>query len=239
MITFLLQLLLAHAIGDFLLQPHSWVKHKRKKKHKSPYLYVHIALHLASLLLVLQLEWTYWPAIAIIVVSHYIIDLLKLHLQNKKNERRLFIADQVAHIFVILAVAYAYHPFPIAIEELNSLPVIAFIFSIIFLTSISAVVMRVIMSKWSLEESSGHSLEEAGKYIGILERLFVFGFIVLGQYPAIGLLITAKSVFRFGDLSKAKDRKLTEYVLIGTLLSFGLAIIMGLIFCFLVGINPT
>jgi hypothetical protein len=85
--------------------------------------------------------------------------------------------------------------------------------------------MKIIMSKWSLEENKTDvSLENAGKYIGILERLFVFGFIVLNQWSAIGFLITAKSVFRFSDLSRAKDRKLTEYILIGTLISFGLAI---------------
>jgi hypothetical protein len=57
---------------------------------------------------------------------------------------------------------------------------------------------------------------------------------VLNQWSAIGLLITAKSVFRFGDLSKAKNRKLTEYVLIGTLLSFGIAIAVGLLFNFVI-----
>jgi hypothetical protein len=34
--------------------------------------------------------------------------------------------------------------------------------------------------------------------------------------------LAAKSIFRFGDF---KDRKLTEYVLIGNLLSFGMAMI--------------
>lgn len=67
-------------------------------------------------------------------------------------------------------------------------------------------------------------LLSAGKYIGILQRLFVLGFILLNQWSSIGLLIAAKSVFRFSDLSRAKDRKLTEYILIGTLISFGLAI---------------
>ena len=89
------------------------------------------------------------------------------------------------------------------------------------------------MSKWSLEEdNSEDSLESAGKYIGILERLFVF--ILLNQWSAIGLLIAAKSVFRFGDLSRAKDRKLTEYILIGTLISFGLAIFIGLVYQYLI-----
>jgi len=62
----------------------------------------------------------------------------------------------------------------------------------------------------------------------MLERLLVFVLIILEQWSAIGFLITAKSVLRFSDISKAKDRKLTEYILIGTLLSFGLAILVGL-----------
>jgi hypothetical protein len=77
-------------------------------------------------------------------------------------------------------------------------------------------------------QGEGTSLKNAGRYIGILERVFAFAFILMGQWSAIGLLIAAKSVFRFGDLNKGKNRKLTEYVLIGTLLSFGLAILGGL-----------
>jgi hypothetical protein len=41
---------------------------------------------------------------------------------------------------------------------------------------------------------------------------------------AVGFLLAAKSVFRFGDLKDDHDRMRTEYVLIGTLLSFGIAI---------------
>ena len=58
----------------------------------------------------------------------------------------------------------------------------------------------------------------------MLERLFIFSFIILNYWEGIGFLLAAKSVFRFGDLSKTEDRNLTEYILIGTLLSFGLAI---------------
>ena len=87
------------------------------------------------------------------------------------------------------------------------------------------------MSTWDLaEDNADDSLKSAGKYIGVLERIFAFGFIILNQWSAIGVLIAAKSVFRFGDLSRAKDRKLTEYMLIGSLLSFGLAIVIGLLY---------
>jgi hypothetical protein len=88
-----------------------------------------------------------------------------------------------------------------------------------------------LLTNWSIELKDGESesLANAGKYIGILERLFVFVFVVTGQWQAVGFLLAAKSVFRFGDLKESKDRKLTEYILIGTLLSFGMAILTGLV----------
>jgi hypothetical protein len=76
------------------------------------------------------------------------------------------------------------------------------------------------------------SLRNAGRYIGIIERLFVFGFIVMGRWEAIGFLIAAKSVFRFNDLKETNNRKLTEYILIGTLLSFGIAMITGILYIY-------
>lgn len=88
-----------------------------------------------------------------------------------------------------------------------------------------------VTSNWaiSLEENHADSLVSAGKYIGILERLFVFTFVVTGNWDAIGFLLAAKSVFRFGDLKESKDKKLTEYILVGTLLSFSIAVAVGLI----------
>ncbi|RYE13805.1 MAG: DUF3307 domain-containing protein, partial [Sphingobacteriales bacterium] len=49
------------------------------------------------------------------------------------------------------------------------------------------------------------------------------------HFEAVGFLLAAKSIFRFGDLKEAHDIKLTEYVLIGTLLSFGMAIVTALL----------
>ena len=84
---------------------------------------------------------------------------------------------------------------------------------------------------WSekLMVGNDESLSNAGKYIGILERLFVLMFVLAGHWEAVGFLLAAKSVFRFGDLKESKDRKLTEYILIGTLLSFGIAISTALL----------
>ncbi|WP_438969203.1 hypothetical protein [Nonlabens sp.] len=89
-----------------------------------------------------------------------------------------------------------------------------------------------IFTRWTLtdDDTGIYGLKNSGKWIGMLERLLIFLFIITNHFSAVGLLLTAKSVFRFGDLSKAKNMKLTEYVLIGTLLSFGIAILIGLLF---------
>lgn len=50
---------------------------------------------------------------------------------------------------------------------------------------------------------------------------------LVGCMEGIGFLLAAKSVFRFGELTKAKEVKITEYVLIGALSSFTIAILIG------------
>jgi hypothetical protein len=50
------------------------------------------------------------------------------------------------------------------------------------------------------------SLSSAGKYIGILERLLVFTFIMVNHWEGVGFMVAAKSVFRFSDLAQAKQR---------------------------------
>jgi hypothetical protein len=52
--------------------------------------------------------------------------------------------------------------------------------------------------------------------------------VLLHQFAAIGFIVTAKSIFRFGDLKDHSDRKLTEYVMLGTLLSVAVSVFIGL-----------
>jgi len=232
-----LKLLLAHFTGDFVLQPGKWVEDKLQKKGRSKYLYFHIGVHLLLLLLLLQFQ--HLGAIALIVVSHYLIDLGKLSLTNPKNYRWLFVVDQALHLLVLGGVLYWISPFPISLGTFLTEETLLLITFLVFVTYVSGIVMRMLLAPYIDEvakddaDTEGGSLKNAGTYIGMLERLFVFGFILMQQWAAIGLLIAAKSVFRFGDLNKGKNRKLTEYVLIGTLLSFGLAILSGMCYMYL------
>lgn len=233
-----LKLILAHFIGDFVLQPSKWVEDKLQKKGRSKYLYFHVGVHLLLLLLLLQFQ--HLGAVALIVISHYLIDLGKLSLTNPKNYRWLFVVDQVLHLLVLVAILYSIERFQIPFYDLFQEKHLLLITFLVFVTYVSGIIMRMLLAPYideiakDDESGEGGSLKNAGTYIGMLERLFVFGFILMQQWAAIGLLIAAKSVFRFGDLNKGKNRKLTEYVLIGTLLSFGLAILSGMGYAYLV-----
>jgi hypothetical protein len=227
----IIKLLLAHVLGDFVLQPTKWVVDKQTNKHKSKFLYFHILIHLGGLLVCLQFDLKYTLGILLIVISHLAIDISKLNLESRFNKNLIFVTDQIAHFVVIALVVQLYEPFNINFEMIYSFPSMLFILSILVLVWLCPLLIKSFMIHWSEEiEDKEGALQDAGKYIGILERLFVFSFILLNQWAAIGWLITAKSVFRFGDLSKTKDRKLTEYVLIGTLLSFGLAMLIGIVY---------
>jgi hypothetical protein len=57
----------------------------------------------------------------------------------------------------------------------------------------------------------------------------ILTFVLVGSFEGVGFLLAAKSVFRFGELNKAKEIRTTEYVLIGTFSSFTIAILTGIV----------
>jgi hypothetical protein len=225
------KLILAHLIGDFFLQPQHWVAEKETKKLKSPKLYIHCATHMAVTAIML---WnpSLWYIVVAIGVSHFIIDALKLTFQNKKTKRLLFFIDQLAHLFIIflcyVGVSKTTIWENIALTEYQ----LVLGTCLLFLTIPASIIMKTVFLKWNILDltKNADSLKDAGKYIGILERILVFTFIILNHWEAVGFLITAKSVFRFSDIKESKHRQLTEYILIGTLISFGIAILTGIIF---------
>ncbi|WP_010664155.1 DUF3307 domain-containing protein [Marinilabilia salmonicolor] len=233
MITLALKLLIVHFLADFALQPDSWVAAKNKKQQKSPFLYYHIGIHVLLLLVVFQFDWSYWLLFLVYTLSHFIFDLVKLFLNGRLNPRFLFAIDQMAHLIVIFLLVGFYNSFNIDWNTLISPGILLFIATFLALTSVSSVIIKQMMSRWNVQSlENDESLKNAGKYIGMLERLFIFGFILLHQWQAIGFLIAAKSIFRFSDLSRAKDRKLTEYMIIGTFISFGLAILISVLYLY-------
>ena len=104
------KLLLAHLIGDFILQPNSWVSDKEAKTYKSKFLYAHVLLH-GILVLILVGEKGFIPFAIALAVSHGIIDFLKLHYQKLETERSWFLLDQFLHIIVLIIIGLVYSDF--------------------------------------------------------------------------------------------------------------------------------
>ena len=172
----------------------------------------------------------YLVGVIFITVTHYIIDCLKSYFENKKYEKMNFFVDQFFHLSVIALVLYYYYPFSLSLGWLYETNTLALLASLTFTTYVTSVLLKILLSKWSPDIEKNSETNNAGKYIGILERLFIFLFVVINFWEGIGFLLAAKSIFRFGDLKDKKDINLTEYILIGTLLSFGIGILSALIY---------
>ncbi|MBB4805480.1 hypothetical protein HNP38_000752 [Chryseobacterium defluvii] len=225
------KLILAHLLGDFILQPNSWVADKENRKLKSKYLYFHVLIHTILSFIFLWEVKLWWVAV-LIGITHFIIDALKLSFQNIKTKKRWFFIDQLLHISAIAGISFYFKEFNISF--LQNTEFLKIFVAALFLTTPASIVIKILLSSWTpvseeLNRLQTESLTSAGKYIGILERLLVFTFILVNHWEGVGFMVAAKSVFRFSDLAQAKQRKLTEYVLIGTLLSFGMAVLTGIL----------
>lgn len=235
MLLFILKILLAHLAGDFVFQSTKWVEDRNKNGYKSKYLYLHILVHFLLLVLFFANEL---PAVSgyiiLIVVSHFLIDLGKIYLEktSRFSQLGLFLTDQFLHLAVLFGVVVMHFPefsmtSIISVEKLMLYAIV-----LLLITSVTSIGMKMFFRKWSesfkKKTLKKESLNNAGNVIGIIERLLVVLFINIGFFEGIGYLLAAKSIFRFGDLTNAKDRKLTEYILSGTLISFTIAILVGI-----------
>ncbi|HEX5150199.1 MAG TPA: DUF3307 domain-containing protein [Parafilimonas sp.] len=231
----LLQWLAVHLLADFALQTKKLVQQKRECKAGSWFLYVHCLLH-AGLVYLLSPDKSFWLIPVIIFITHYFIDLWKLY---QKDTATFFIIDQLLHITVLVIVwIIFYHPvndFDITLTRLLQynnfwLIAVAYLFTIFPL----AYLLGYATQRWrkDIEQTSEHSatsLSEAGKWIGIFERILVLTFVVVNHFEGIGFLIAAKSILRFNDIKGDHKHKEAEYVLIGTLMSFASSIVIGIL----------
>ena len=220
-------LLLAHLVGDFLLQSNTLCESKDRKHHKSAFMYVH-ALIIALLSWMAIGNYQLWGYAVIIGVTHLLIDIAKSYV--KTQTLVWFVGDQILHIVVLLIVSYfignGWEQFA-WIPQNYALILPAFLSAVIICTKPANIFIKMILTRYEIDlpKAKDKELKNAGALIGNLERLLSLVLIIAGQFGAVGFIITAKSILRFRDYKRAK----TEYVLAGTLLSFGIAIICGCI----------
>ena len=228
----LIKLLIAHILGDFVLQTDKWAKHKQDQKIKSVFLYLH-ALVISVLSYLFVAQWEKIQILIIIFLTHLLIDIWKVY---QKSTIKNFIIDQGLHVLILVVIWVFY--FGSELEQMSTFileqdfnKIWLVIFAYIFLIWPTGYIIGGITKKWQ-KEIDNDGLDKAGMWIGQLERILTLTFILLAQFQALGFLIAAKSILRI-SVKKKQERKLTEYVLIGTMLSFSISIFMGIIILFL------
>lgn len=228
-ISLLARLILAHLLADFVFQTGSMVSDRFENKWRSGWLYVH-GLLAGVLAYVLSGAFSYAWLFVAYAVLHILIDGFK---STRKDNLKWFVLDQAAHLFTILALWSVISGFIGAMSIPGAL-LLSLAGPGLWILLVAYVVViwpcGIIIGKFTgpwhnykdgIEDAG---LLNAGLWIGRLERFLILTFVLLDQYQAIGLLVAAKSIFRF-----TTDRKVSEYILIGTLLSFTAAVLVGII----------
>ncbi|NIA23366.1 MAG: DUF3307 domain-containing protein [Proteobacteria bacterium] len=242
--TFLFLLLLAHVIGDFTLQSSEIVK--SKNQYGRGYLY-HILIiffsYIAFTFFYFSCKWIY--AILIIVITHSIIDYLKIKIGRSKKitstgNTIALIADQILHLSFMLFVFYLFRPWiPNQIyikivseffshaQIINHLPD-KFIFlsaCYLFLTMGGTVFVKTFSGRYKngIALSSKRYVTN-GITIGETERIILFTLFILQLYIWAAVVIILKIVWQY-YVKRSEERDFK-----GTLYSLGLALIVGAVY---------
>lgn len=231
----ILMQLIAHLVADFWSQSEKCCIEKENHViSKQHFLHAGVVTIMAYLF---SLDWCFWISALIIGFSHLVIDALKSYyiLKKKDKEVSIFFIDQLLHVIVLSLVSWLY------LKDFNpryifqfhlSLRHIAIIAAFLFCAKPANIFIKKIFIFFNLaipkvdpieNNNPEKDLANAGKIIGVMERFMTLVLILSSQYAAVGLVIAAKSILRFNNPQK------NEYVLVGTLLSFGFALLIGVL----------
>ena len=217
-----------------------------KNKSKCKYLCMHAFLH--ALLTYLFLGcWENFTIPMVIFITHAIIDFIKAKIN--KNTASFFLIDQLSHVLVILLLSIFFQGdvnnfYWINLFKDRVLRIFIFISGVILTLRTASVLIGLILdnllkiSKKNKAEKiilpTERGIRKGGEIIGYLERALIFIFILMNQPMAIGFLITAKSILRFGEIARQKSWVESEYIIIGTFLSLLCGLIGGLMTRYLI-----
>ena len=242
MIETLIALFAAHVLADYVFQSTKVAENK----HRLGYLALHGLIVLGT---ATALTGAFTTPIYVLTALHITTDFFKASyernaLNKDKPQINAHLADQLIHLFTLSAVAYfapgLWHA-GIWAQAPDWVPYILLLISgAIYATRAGGFAVGILMSQYG-SEFSKDSLPGGGQMIGFLERGLIYVFIIADQPVGIGFLIAAKSVLRFEtakDGEVHKNRRRSEYVIIGTLASFGWAILVSLAILFLLAQLP-
>jgi hypothetical protein len=212
-----LVLLTVHLVVDFILLP-------LLKKDGT---LLKVTLNIAVVYLLCLLSGNnLWKFAVVAGLCHFITAAGKKD-SNNVIKWQIFLTSQVIQLTLLLIVSI------VTVSTIKNLVVSPVLIAVCILLSgfiLAVLFSGVLIGHVCVEFVSENKPEEkglnnGGRRIGQLERLLIFIMILLNMPAGIGFLVAAKSIIRYGEINK--DKKMAEYVLIGTLMSFTAAIIIG------------
>lgn len=205
-------LFFAHVLADYVLQTKTMVARKRE----FPILLLHTLIVIATAYAALGRVDT--PVPLYVGLVHFCVDVVKSRLAPSLVS---YLVDQAAHVATIAAAAF-WVPglYGGGLWPPEAATVMFLLGAAIFATRAGGFAVALLMARFPIE-TLPQSLPAGGFWIGNLERAIIFLFILVGEPAGIGFLIAAKSILRFDTIRN--DSRAAEYVIIGTLASFGWA----------------
>jgi len=234
----LLALVIAHLFGDFVCQRKAVIEGKREGRWSA--FFEHGAWHLACLLLAWLLfapsgvvVWRVALVFGAVAGAHLLIDLSK-HRLEARRPLTVFVLDQLAHLLVLMLAAWWLAGRPDwAVAVSAAWQPVSAEFGWLLTSYLMVVVVFGWINRLALQSllpgSDDHEmgLARAGLYIGWLERFVMFSAVLIGAWSVLGLVLAAKSVFRFDSIRHQREH--AEYFVIGTLLSVSEVVAVGLL----------
>lgn len=231
-------LLLAHVVADFVLQPARMVR--GKVAGHPGWMLAHGAVVAATAALALGVQDARAAlVVAGLTLAHLGIDGVKVAVGGRVSPVAGFLVDQAAHLATLLVVSGLVPGLWGAGLWAGVGPpwvpgVAALVAGAVLATRAGGFALGLLMGRFG--EVGLEGLPGGGRLIGHLERGIIFLLILAGEPGGIGFLIAAKSVLRFGAVRE--EARLSEYVIIGTLASFGWAMAVALGTVMLLSVLP-
>lgn len=91
----------------------------------------------------------------------------------------------------------------------------------------TAMVVRRLLSSFDFSDTKELPRPGLGRWIGRFERTLIVLLLVAEAPTAVGLVVTAKSILRFPEITGDKPRMKPEYVLVGSLASWAIGVAVG------------
>ncbi len=221
---------LLHVIGGFYAQPAFPDKMKAKYGAVALRCLLYAAVFCAG-------AAAFWSApaaaaFAVFALFHFGVESLLYLCQKRRrgaSEPFLYGLDQALHatgILIFVAVFRYYNltvsllPGIVRVLSLLTAEAASFLqwlcILLIILRPVN-VTIKHLLAQYRPDGDTPGGVRNVGALIGALERIIIVLLLRAGQYSAIGLVLTAKSVARYDKISK--DQTFAEYYLLGTLLS--------------------